>query len=114
MGVLKTYLTKVVKEYSLMMEIYTTKYGIIWSQNVHFVTTVPLTRTGVLYPHMRDFYVHVWIYNWTISNAYISVNSQLILVKFWILHLMTNPNNVYDTTLNLNHSKSQLISTTPC
>ena len=25
---------------------------------------------------------------------------------------MTNPNKVYDTTLNLNHSKSQLISTT--
>ena len=33
----------------------TTKYGIIWSQNIHFVTTVPLTRTGVLYPRMRDF-----------------------------------------------------------
>ena len=24
------------------------------SQNVHFITTVPLTRTGVLYPRMRD------------------------------------------------------------
>ena len=33
----------------------TTKYGIIWSQNVHFVTTVSLTRTGVLYPRVRDF-----------------------------------------------------------
>ena len=53
----------------------------------------------------------------TNSNAYISNNSQLIwvkpiLVKFWILHLMTNPNKVYDTTPNLNHLKSQLISTT--
>ena len=26
-----------------------------WSQNFHFVTTVPLTRTGVLYPRVRDF-----------------------------------------------------------
>ena len=43
----------------------------------------------------------------TNSNAYISVNSQPILVKFWILNLMTNPNKVYDTKLNLNHSKSQ-------
>ena len=34
----------------------------------------------------------------TISNAYISNNSQLIWVKIWILHLMTNPNKVYDTT----------------
>ena len=32
-------------------------YGIIWSQNVHFVTTVPLTRTGVLYPRVQDFLV---------------------------------------------------------
>ena len=32
-----------------------------------------------------------------------SANIQPILVKFWILHLMTNPNKVYDTTLNLNH-----------
>ena len=34
----------------------TTKYGMIYSQNVHFVTTVPLTRTGVLYPRLRDFF----------------------------------------------------------
>ena len=54
----------------------------------------------------------LYIYNWTTSNAYISVNSQPIWVKFWILHLMTNPNKVYDTTPNLNHSKSQLISIT--
>ena len=39
-----------------MMIMQTTQYGIIWSQNVHFVTTVPLTRTGVLYPRMQDFY----------------------------------------------------------
>ena len=26
----------------------TTKYGIIWSQNIHFVSTVPLTRKGSL------------------------------------------------------------------
>ena len=54
----------------------------------------------------------LYIYNWTTSNAYISVNSQPMWVKFWILHLMTNPNKVYDTTLNLKHTKSQLISTT--
>ena len=48
----------------------------------------------------------------TNSNAYISVNFLLISVKFWILNLMTNPNKVYDTTPNLNHFKSQLISTT--
>ena len=59
-----------------------------------------------------SFFLILYIYNWTTSNAYISVNSQPIWVKFWILHLMTNPNKVYDTTPNLNHSKSQLISTT--
>ena len=41
-------------------EIFCVYYGgdcrIIWSQNVHFVTTVPLTRTGVLFPRVRDFY----------------------------------------------------------
>ena len=36
------------------------------------------------------------------SNAYISVKSQPIWVKFWILRLMTKSNKVYDTTLNLN------------
>merc|ERR1711984_6010 len=41
-----------------------------------------------------------------------SANIQPIVVKFWILHLMTNPNKVYDTTPNLNHLKSQVISTT--
>ena len=42
----QTYLTKVVKEYALMMEMQTSKYGIIWSQNVHFVTTLlfPLNK----------------------------------------------------------------------
>ena len=44
----KTYLTKAVKEYEY-------EYGIIWSQNVDFVTTVPLTRRGVLYPRVQDF-----------------------------------------------------------
>ena len=36
----------------------TTKYGIILSENVHFVSTltVPLTGMGVLYPRMRDFF----------------------------------------------------------
>ena len=43
--------------------------------------------------------------NWTTSNAYISVNSQPIFVKFWILHLMINPNKLYDIP-NLNHLKS--------
>ena len=51
-------------------------------------------------------------FNWPTSNAYISVNSQPIWVKLWILHLMTNLSKVYDTTPNLNNSKSQLISTT--
>ena len=41
------------------------------------------------------------------SNAYFSVNSQPIWVKFWILHTTTNPNKVYDTPLNFSHSKSQ-------
>ena len=59
-----------------------------------------------------SFFHDVCIYNWTTSNAYISVNSQPILVKFWILHLMTNLNKVYDTTPNLKRLKSQLISTT--
>ena len=46
------------------------------------------------------------------SNAYISVNFPPICVKLWILHLMTNLNKVCDTTPNLKHLKSQLISTT--
>ena len=33
----------------------------------------------------------------TISNAYISVNSLSILVKFWIINLMTIPNKPYYT-----------------
>ena len=33
----------------------------------------------------------------TTSNASISVNSQLIWVKFWITNLMTKPNTPYDT-----------------
>ena len=41
----------------------------------------------------------------TTSNAFILVKSQPIWVKLWILHLMTNPNKVYDTTPNLNHFK---------
>ena len=44
--------------------------------------------------------LHVCIYNWTNSNAYISVNFQPIWVKLWIIHLMTNLNKVYDTTQN--------------
>ena len=37
----------------------TTKYGIIWSENVHFVTNlpVPLMGTVVLYPRVRDFFL---------------------------------------------------------
>ena len=46
----------------------------------------------------------------TNSNAYISVKSQLILVKIWILNLMTNPSKVYDTELNLNHFKCLYLS----
>ena len=48
----------------------------------------------------------------TTSNAFISVNSQPIWIKLWILHHMTNLKKVYDTTPNLNHLKSQIISTT--
>ena len=33
----------------------TTKYGIIWSENVHFVTNLKVTGTGGLYPRVRDF-----------------------------------------------------------
>merc|ERR1712208_268253 len=47
----------------------------------------------------------------TTSKAFISANSQPIWVKLWILHLITKPNKVYFTTPNLNHFKSQLIST---
>ena len=46
--------------------------------------------------------------NWPTSNAYISVNSQPIWVKFWILHLMTKPKKVYDTALNLKYLKSHV------
>ena len=42
----------------------------------------------------------------TTWNAFISVNSRPIWVKLWILHLMINPNKVYDTTPNINPSKS--------
>ena len=28
-----------------------------WSQNINFVTTIPLTRRGALYPRVRDFLV---------------------------------------------------------
>ena len=59
--------------------------------------------------HVHVFFFHVFfcvcIYNWTTLNAYISVNSQPIWVKLWILYLMTNPNKVYDTTRNLNKSQ---------
>merc|ERR1712208_188768 len=48
----------------------------------------------------------------TTSNAFILVKSQPIWIKLWILHHMTNLEKVYDTTLNLNHLKSQIISTT--
>ena len=42
-----------------------TKYAVILSQNVHFVTTltVPLTRTGVLYPRVRDVFIVVLFEN---------------------------------------------------
>ena len=41
----------------------TTKYGIIWSENVHFVTNlpVPLTGTGGLYPRVQDFSDYLWV-----------------------------------------------------
>ena len=36
--------------------------------------------------------------------AYISLNTERILVKFWILNLMTKPNKPYDTTPRLDPS----------
>ena len=38
----------------------TTKYGIIWSENVHFVTNLTVTGTGGLYPRLREFYIVLW------------------------------------------------------
>merc|ERR1712030_5255 len=46
----------------------------------------------------------------TNSNAYISVNSLSILVKFWILNLMTKHNKPYDTTPHLDPSIEGLYS----
>ena len=42
-----------------------TKYGIIWSQNVHFITTltVPLMGTGVLYHTIDELKIHVLLDN---------------------------------------------------
>ena len=37
-------------------------------------------------------------------TAYISLNSERILVKFWILNLVTKPNEPYDTTPRLDTS----------
>ena len=51
----------------------TTKYGIIWSQNVDFITTVPLTRRGVLYPRVRDF-------GFKIGHVYIKKNGLCLMV----------------------------------
>ena len=51
---------------------------------------VPLTGTGVLYPRLRDFSKNV------LCN--ISTISKPILVKFWIINLMTKPNKPYYTT----------------
>ena len=33
-----------------------------WSQNFHFVTTVALTRRGVMYPRVRDFLLIVFLF----------------------------------------------------
>ena len=62
--------------------------------------------------YLLSFFLLLYIYYLTTLNAYISVYSQPILVKFCILHLRTNLNKLYDTKPNLNHSKSQLISAT--
>ena len=35
----------------------TTKYGIIWSENVHFVKNLTVMGTGGLYPRVRDFFL---------------------------------------------------------
>ena len=35
----------------------TTNFMIPWSQNIYFVTTIPLTRRGVFYPRVRDFFI---------------------------------------------------------
>ena len=58
-------------------------YGIIWSQNVDFVTTVPLTRRGVLYPRVRDF----WYGNDPTLN-FSPTSRQPRATKFGILHIL--------------------------
>ena len=47
-----------------------------------------------------------------LHNCYMMLHKCYMMLHKWILHLMTNSNIVYDTTPNLNHLKSQLISTT--
>ena len=48
------------------------------------------------------------------KNVYNSSNSLPNLVKFWILHLLTNLNKSYDTTPNLNHFNfSKTFNSTP-
>ena len=64
--------------------------------------------------HVHD--VHVCNYNLTTSNAYSSVNSQPIWIKFWILHFMTNPNckSCKSTPVYLTHNRVHNLFTSTC
>ena len=86
--------------------------------NMEFILTIQspfktlLGNEGQLRLHCLGITLFILAVMPTNSNSFISANSQPIWVKLWILYLMTNPEKVYDTTPNLSHFKSQLISTT--
>ena len=53
----KTYLTKVVKEYALMMEMPCRPLNMeSFGHKIFISSQVPLTRTGFLYPRVLDVY----------------------------------------------------------
>ena len=63
------------------------KFGMIWSQNINLVTTGPLTRTGVLYPRVLDFLFCFPFRVWT--SLYASVCWQIYLfTDFGILRFL--------------------------
>ena len=57
----------------------------------------PYDTTPRLNPSIQGLYPSSQVY----LTVYISLNSQQIWVKFWILNLMTKPNKPYDTTPRL-------------
>merc|ERR1712055_1001664 len=67
----------------------------------------PYDTTPCRDPSIYELYPSSQVY----LTAHISLNSELILVKFWILNLMTKPNKPYDTTPCLDpscHSQAKL------